>query len=380
MNRGYATYLKESKSAVKQTFSKKRNYFKYYAWLILTTLGRLLILPASIMDLATVKLSKNVLNNRSLSIYDSFNGACRGKNFWSLVISKLLVSLLFVAGVFVICVFGVLIASFSQLGIVFFDEITYDEYMLLEKIFLAPTLITLFVFSILIIFKTAPISYVAFTEENVSPHKILTKSHKAMAQGKMIVFLNALRVVWFLILNFFIIGLLFFVFEWVIVTFIISQATFVMFPFFGEMAHLFNSFLTEQVIGTSLPYLVFEQEVLLTLFKIIYAIEFIALFIAIIHTLKLTARLTLTCSVANYALFEDLVDDKYNENKVAVGVYVSKSKSKKVKDLTLKDVFASEDTGFDSNEKVFEPLKDLNNYTFADETIEDSEQPSSEVK
>jgi hypothetical protein len=146
------------------------------------------------------------------------------------------------------------------------------------------------------------------------------------------------------------------------------------------MAHLFNSFLTEQVIGTSLPYLVFEQEVLLTVFKIIYAIEFIALFIAIIHTLKLTARLTLTCSVANYALFEDLVDDKYNENKVAVGVYVSKSKSKKVKDLTIKDVFASEDTGFDSNEKVFEPLKDLNDYAFADETIEDSEQPSSEVK
>ncbi|MBR2870295.1 MAG: hypothetical protein IKB98_02790, partial [Clostridia bacterium] len=256
---------------------------------------------------------------------------------------------------------------------------TLKEFNDLTIFLSIPALIALVVFSILLFFRTAPISYVAFNDDKVSPQRILSKSHKAMSQGKFIVFLNGLRVFWFMLLNAIIIGLVFFVYEWLVVTFLIPDAFGVMSIQTGTLIHYINDYLLEGAI----PALQVDSEMMFIIWKIAYAVEFIGIIFAIIYFLKLSAKLSLTCMVANYALYEDLVDDKYNENKVAVGVYISKAKNKKIKDLTLKDVFAIEDSEFDTSKEVLDrqPLMDLNDQDFPDEVLsDDTDETSSEVQ
>ena len=87
--------------------------------------------------------------------------------------------------------------------------------------------------------------------------------------------------------------------------------------------------------------------------------------------------------VASYALFEDLVDDKFNQNKVAVGVFVKSVKNKKVKDISLKDVFASSDSvSCDATKASVEKrvLQDLSEQITLDEELNKSfEKTSTEV-
>lgn len=370
MNRGYFAYVKESKKAVKQVLKQKHSYLKFYAWMLITMLGRLLILPACVMDLSGVKLSKNVLHNQKLSVFDSFDGATNGKSFWALFVSKILILLLTIAWLavigFVVYQVYILVQAFS------FAFLDLNWIILVLYAFFALAGLVLVVFGLTLVLKLAPISYVAYSDENVSASTILSKSYKATRIGKGVIFLNPIRAAFFVILNVLFVGIILFAFEWFVMTFISYQSMFS--ALFGDTVIVLNSILAEQ--GITFNAFDFTSDALVLVTKIVFVLNFILIVVLSFHLLRKIAKHSLICMVSNYALFEDIVDDKYNLNKRAVGVYVSKNKNVTVKKLKMADVFRSaEDVSYDKNEPTLQPrlLKDLSDVIDFDTLNKDTE-------
>lgn len=362
MNRGYTAYLKESKSAVKQTFKNKKNYIKFYAWVLLSFFCRLLILPGLIMDLSGVKLSKDVLERKEIKLFGTLEGACSGKRFWALFLVNLLIPFVYLGGLIIISFLG---------GLIFLLSIVIGQFVEIELlsiilyvIFAIPTVLAIIVFTILFAFKTMPINYVAYSDEEVSVSRILSKSFDAMKSGKFVLFLNYLRVCWFNFLYNFLFSLIIVAFE-IIFTLIFGDVT---------ILSSIDLFSFSGVVDLS-------KSATNVLSSILISCEAVLILFLFYTLIKLSAKITLTAMVSNYALFEDLVDDKYNQNKVALGVFVSKNRNKKVKDMKVKDVFATiDDVEYDVDKDVIthKNLQDLNDVILLDDELVPKNNDSSE--
>ena len=373
MNRGYTAYLKESKSAVKEAFERKGSYIKYYVWAFMVMLGKLFILPNAAMDLSIVKQSKNVLNNRQISVFNSFENTFKAKPFWSLVIARLLYLFFIVALIFVV---GILCAAFYSFCYFALLALEIDALDYIIVVITIPVYVLLVCLFISILFRSAPMSYVAYTDNESQPSSVLTKSFKAMDNGKLILFLNGLRIVWFNLLFYIVIMLGVIAFEYLATTFLFGYGCI----FNTAFTDGFIAFNNEMNIDLILP---ITSDVFDTLYAFVVVIELGLIIYSVLAFLKLNARLTLINSVCRYALFEDLVDDKFNQNKVAVGVFVKNSKNKKIKDRSLKEVFeSSSSVACEVSSPVVERrvLKDLSNEITLDEELNLSfENNSSEV-
>lgn len=373
MNRGYTAYLKESKLAVKESFKRKGSYIKYYVWAFMVLLGKLFILPNSAMDLSIVKQSKNVLNNRQISVFNCFENTFKPKPFFSLFIARLLYLFFVIALILVIGILCLALYSFCLFAVLALEIDAFDYVIVLITIPVCILLVCLFVS---IFFRAAPMSYVAYSDNDIQPSSVLTKSFKAMDKGKFIIFLNRLRIVWFnlLFLVTFMLGII--VFEYLATTFLFGYGCI----FNDSIAEGVIAFNNEMNIDLILP---ISSEVFDTLYAFVAVIELGLIIYGIIALLKLNARLTLINYVSRYALFEDLVDDKFNQNKVAVGVYVKNCKNKKIKDKSLKEIFeSSSSVECEVSSPVVEKrvLKDLTNEITLDEELNLSlEKNSSEV-
>lgn len=331
MNRGYTAYLKESKAAVKQAFEGKGSYIKYYVWLIMLLLGKLFILPGPAMDLSVVKQSKNVLENKKITIFNSFENTFKSKSFWSLFSSRMLYAFFLIGGLVVICLLAVLYFSFCYWAL-FSLQLESSVYLLI--VLIIPVCVILICYIISVVFRASPMAYVAYTDNETQPSSILAKSFKSMNQGKFIIFLNVLRVIWFNLLFSLLICFVIFVFEYLVTTFLFTSG--------GIFGMVFADLICELNSAINLDLsLAISSDVYDILYAILLICEMALSISLCILLLKLNARLSLIHSVSCYALFEDLVDDKFNQNKIAVGVFVKSSKNKKIKDTSLKDVFES---------------------------------------
>lgn len=374
MNRGYAAYLKESKAAVKETFSNKGSYIKYFIWLLITSFGRLLLLPTSAMDLSNIKLSKDVLEKRQIALFNSFDGCFKAKPFWSLFLSKLLYALFVISALIVIVFLSILYFLFFDFVSSFFTETVMEVIIMVTAV---PVYIFILCFMISVIFRAAPMIYVAYTDDNAQPSKVLSKSFKAMNQGKFTLFLNYLRVFWFTLLFSIVAFAIVFAYEYIVVTFFLPSGGQILGGQIGYLCELINYNLDIDLV------LYISRDVEEIIFAITSIIELGMVIATVIALFRFIARLSLTNMVATYALFEDLVDDKFNQNKVAVGVFVKSVKNKKVKDISLKDVFASSDSvSCDATKASVEKrvLQDLSEQITLDEELNKSfEKTSTEV-
>ena len=362
MNRGYAAYLKESKTAVKETFKGKGSYIKYYIWVFMLCLGKLFILPNSAMDLSIVKQSKNVLENKRIGVFDSFENTFKARPFWSLLLSRMLYAFFLFACLAVIIFLAASYFSFCSWVVVALN-ISMPELILL--VLTIPVFVFLTCFFISVIFRSAPMAYVAYTDNDAQASSILSKSFKAMNKGKFTLFLNAVRIWWFTSLFTLALILGIVIFEYIVSTFFFTGGC-----LFGVV---FSDIFLELNEAMNIDLLIpIADEVLEIVFGVISIVEVGLLILALFSFLKLDARLTLVSLVASYALFEDLVDDKFNQNKVAVGFFVKTSKTKTIKDMSLKDVFnSSSSVSCAVSSPVVEKrvLKDLSNEISLDDGL-----------
>ena len=373
MNRGYAAYLKESKKAVKQTLKQRKNYFKFYAWLLLGLLGKLTLFLSPVVDMAGIKLSKDVLNNQQIKVFDSYNGTTKGKSYWALLVSQILGLFLLAAGAAIIYIFLTLVNTVIEAIAIAFT--TLDIVVLVTLALSIILYVAIGVFAFIHLLKLTPSSYIAYTDEDACASKVLSSSYNSTKQGKGAIFLNAVRLLWFVLLNYVFFSLIIFVYEWAVITFIAPGAT--MLGLYAEPIILIDAILSES--GIVLPVLELTGDTFVLVYKLLFCLEYVLLVVFIFVMLKKLCKHTLINMVSNYALFEDIVDDKYNTNKVATGVYVSKNKSVRVKKLKVLDVFRTqEDVAFDNNVQTLQPrlLKDLSDVIDFDNLTKDTDVPS----
>lgn len=275
MNRGFRTYYKEGIHSAFLTLKKKENFIKYYLHLFMNLFGRILFaLLSPAFDLSNVRLAKMVRMHKKIEVSSTFESTNKAKTFWTTFISSMLIALMFLAGTIMILV----VEAFIVLLGLFLTNYDYNVGMYFIIFLSIPVVIGLIIYFILFPLYFAPLVYVVDSVEDVGASVAVVKSIEAMKHnGKKTFF--AINFVTALI------NLVYLGFAAMFVTLLFS-----------------NSEMIVAIIGM---------------------IIFVAGYIIFAPVINLGSQ------VACVSLFEDIVFDKYNENKVAKGVYVKSSKTVK---------------------------------------------------
>ena len=275
MNRGFKTYYKEGIHSAFLTLRKKENFIKYYLHLFMNLFGRILFaLLSPAFDLANVRLAKMVRMHKKIEVSSTFESTNKIKTFWTTFVSSMLIGLMFLAGTIMILV----VEAFIVLLGLLLSNYDYNVGMYFIIFLSIPVVIGLIIYFILFPLYFAPLVYVVDSVEEVGASVAVVKSIEAMKHnGKK---------------TYFAINL---------VTSIINSVYLGFAAMFVTL--LFNN--SEMIVA------------------IIALIIFVAVYIIFAPVINLGSQ------VACVSLFEDIVFDKYNENKVAKGVYVKSSKTVK---------------------------------------------------
>ncbi|MDE7161200.1 MAG: hypothetical protein K2N65_00410 [Anaeroplasmataceae bacterium] len=178
MNKGCVYYFKEGFKIAKDTFSKdKKNYLKYYLFLIASLIGRLSIVTMPIFNLANVRLIRNVKKNRNVELLNSFEGAENPKKWWrTLVTNSLWLTIVF-AGVVIIILCAVQTIPF--LMSIQTSPIVYTVFALL---ILIVTTIVITVYSLLASLYFLPVNYILDQYPDLSSSMVLKTSFSSMSK------------------------------------------------------------------------------------------------------------------------------------------------------------------------------------------------------
>ena len=308
MNRGFKTYYKEGIKSAALTLKKKENFIKYYVHAFMNFIGRILFFVlAPIFDLSNVRLAKMVRRDKTIDISNTFKGSDNPKSIWTAIVSSVLSVLMFIGGLFV---FIVVEAIVVLIGLLFMYISNYNTNVatVITIILSVPVVIGLIIYMIVFPLYFSPMTYVIDTIDGVGSSVAISKSIEAMRRsGKKTVF-----------------GIYF-------VTGLIN---------FGYL-----------LITSLLVYIFISHSTALIVIGIIIAI------VALIVYLRFAPVICLGAQVGYVSLCEDLVVDKYNENKVAKGVYVKSTKAMK---NTVEDYQGKLIKMFDSVEDVDISLLQMN--------------------
>ena len=281
MNRGFKYYFRKGIKASGKTMVKNKNYIKYFLYGIAEIIGRMLILPGLIFDLANVRLAKLVRDEQNITISDTFKSGSKAKSLWTLVLVYLMMGILFVTGATFIVILTAICALIGAAFGVAFGE---DVIAIMAILFAVPGVIVLIVYSIIAPFYMTPATYIIDSDENATMATVLKKCFKAMRKtGKRTTFHNYLMPA------------------------LIKVAYIIV---YGVITGIFFA----------LTMLLKEMEVIS---KVCYLVTLIVFLIAVAGYIFGAPILSLTTKVANYSLCEDLVENPEGNKKVN-GLYVKK--------------------------------------------------------
>ena len=276
MNRGYKIYYKEAKRIAKKTLKKKGNIFKFYLRGLLSLIGKLTIIVSPICGLADVRAAKYAKDNNDIVVMKSFASGDDTKPYWSVILAGLYRGMIWLAGLILIALLALVVfVSSAALG----NILNYNQQMLLIIVCMIPVGFILISYLIVFPLYARPMNYVIDTLGGKATDAV-GKSYNAMRYaGKRTLFKNDFMACLKLIF----VGIIIFVVMSILVS--VSQ-----------------TFIGKQAFG--------------------YA--FLPLIILV--AAKSVARILLARSITEILLFEDIVLDKYTNNKVLKGINVVKVK------------------------------------------------------
>ena len=278
MNRGFKTYYKEGIKSAALTLRKRENFIKYYVHLFMNCIGRILcFVLAPVFDLSNVRLAKMVKKDNTIDISNTYKGSDNPKSVWTSIITSLISGLMYIGGIIIF----LLVEGIVVLVGLFFSAIAPNNGTIAAAIIIIlsiPVAIGLIGYLIVFPLYFAPTYYIIDSIEGVGTSTVLSKSIDAMRRsGKK-------TIVAVLLVNGLINGAYLGIVSLISVGLISG----------GRFA---------QVCG-----------VLVAIIGVIVYLRFAPIF-------------TLGAQISLVNLYEDLVVDKYNENKVAKGVFVKSSKT-----------------------------------------------------
>ena len=277
MNRGFKTYYKEGIKSAALTLKKKENFIKYYVHAFMNFIGRILFfILAPIFDLANVRLAKMVRRDKTIDISNTFTSSDNPKSIWTAIVSAILSALMFIGG---LLVFIVIEAIAILIGLLFMYIANYNETvgLVITIILSVPVVIGLIAYMIVFPLYFSPMTYIIDSIDGIGSSVTISKSIDAMRRsGKKTVF-----------------GIYF-------ITSLIN---------FGYV-----------FITSLLVFVLIKQSTVFQAIGILIAI------VALIVYLRFAPVINLGAQVGSVSLYEDLVIDKYNESKIAKGIFVKSSK------------------------------------------------------
>ncbi len=186
MNRGCVTYFKEGiKGAVNALKKDKKNYFKYYMFLIASALGSLFLITIPIFLLANIRMARYAKENEDIEVHKSFTGAENPKRWLLVLLTNLLVGLILAGG-------SLAIALPFATGIPFIMSLV-RVHAIIPTVLMALLYTVLYalllVFSILTTLKYVPVNYIIDKNSSLSVSEVLQVSHDSMGKdGKITYF------------------------------------------------------------------------------------------------------------------------------------------------------------------------------------------------
>ena len=325
MNRGFKYYFRQGIKASGKTMVKNKNYIKYFLYGLAEIFGRMLILPGLIFDLANVRLAKLVRDEHQITISDTFKSGSKAKSLWTLFLVYIMMGILYVAGAAMILIATVIFAVIgAAIGYMFGQNVI----AILAILFALPGIVVLIVYSIIAPFYISPATYVIDTHENDSMSVVLKKCFAAMRKtGKWITFSNYL------------------------IPALIKTAYIVVYA----------------VLGGGFLALSFALGKIEVLSKVVYLVALIIILIGIAGYIFGAPIFSLTTKVANYGLYEDLVENP--EDKRINGLYVKKFEKRYV---PVKSLESSLTLLFDETEEENIMLEDELKKSKTEQHVEDT--------
>lgn len=325
MNRGFKYYFRQGIKASGKTMVKNKNYIKYFLYGLAEIFGRMLILPGLIFDLANVRLAKLVRDEHQITISDTFKSGSKAKSLWTLFLVYIMMGILYVAGAAMILIATVI---FAVIGAAIGYMFGQDVIAILAILFALPGIVVLIVYSIIAPFYISPATYVIDTHENDSMSVVLKKCFAAMRKtGKWITFSNYL------------------------IPALIKTAYIVVYA----------------VLGGGFLALSFALGKIEVLSKVVYLVALIIILIGIAGYIFGAPIFSLTTKVANYGLYEDLVENP--EDKRINGLYVKKFEKRYV---PVKSLESSLTLLFDETEEENIMLEDELKKSKTEQHVEDT--------
>ena len=325
MNRGFKYYFRQGIKASGKTMVKNKNYIKYFLYGLAEIFGRMLILPGLIFDLANVRLAKLVRDENQIIISDTFKSGSKAKSLWTLFLVYIMMGILYVAGAAMILIATVI---FAVIGAAIGYMFGQDVIAILAILFALPGIVVLIVYSIIAPFYISPATYVIDTHENDSMSVVLKKCFAAMRKtGKWITFSNYL------------------------IPALIKTAYIVVYA----------------VLGGGFLALSFALGKIEILSKVVYLVALIIILIGIAGYIFGAPIFSLTTKVANYGLYEDLVENP--EDKRINGLYVKKFEKRYV---PVKSLESSLTLLFDETEEENIMLEDELKKSKTEQHVEDT--------
>ena len=290
MNRGTKFYFKDGvKHSAKALFKQKRGHLSYYFFALINLFVTIFISP--IASLANVSVARNVKHEDKLDVFKAYRSGASFKNFWSMLVAKVMKFFVILAGVIIIAFCTAVCAGIGYAIAV----LVGGDILTLPIIFAIPGAIVLVLFLIVSLIVLAPISYIIDTNDGIR------------FSDAFVVCLNSVR-------------------RSGIGTYILN----ILVPALIKLAYLIVSvvlmlpLLSAINIGTQLPTKV-QPDVSYWQFVAILGIILI-----IVQYVILAPMFSLAAKVANISLFEDLVMDRYNQNKEYKGIYIKSYKNQRV--------------------------------------------------
>ena len=287
MDRGYKIYYKEGKRRAKETLKKKGNIFKYYLRGLISLIGKLTIIVSPICGLADVRAAKYAKDNNDIVIMKSFASGDEGKSYWAIMLAGLYKGLIWVTGLLAIALLALVVfVSSAGLG----NLLNSSQQMVLIIVCMIPVGLILLAYLAMFPLYAKPVNYVIDTLGGKATDAI-GKSYNAMSKnGKKTMFLNDL-------------------------------------------------FATLKLIGVAIAIFV-VLSILVTLSAWIVGREAFAyafLPVIIYFGAKFVAQITLSRSITEILVLEDIVLDRYTINKSVKGINVVKVKAIKKNVRNIQD-------------------------------------------
>lgn len=203
MNKGFKFYYKDGLAKARGEFKKKKNIGKFYAYLLSSFIGRIILflfMPA--FTLSDYKLANMVKEGKDITLSKVYSAMDRPKTFWTCVLTGINELLIFLGGILIIIIPT---AILSGVGFVVSFMLNDQSLMLPLTIGLGiPGALVLLVYLIIFPFYLAPVYYIISSVDGINASDVLKNSFQAMKTGKGtlfgILFVNGLMLTIFTLL------------------------------------------------------------------------------------------------------------------------------------------------------------------------------------